>query len=68
MAKRYTIYKINARGTRMTAVRSGKLGELRDYCNKRYQKRRSKGRVYWMDGFDSKYTIHSYRPIFVPNR
>ena len=68
MAKRYTIYKINAKGTRMIPVRSGSLSEMRGYCSKRYSKHKSKGRVYWLDGFYNKYTIHSSRPIFVPNK
>ena len=64
----YTIYKINASGTQMIPWRSGRLSELREYCNQRYSKNKSKGRVYWLDSFYNKYTIHNYKPIFIPNK
>lgn len=66
--KRYTIYRILASGRQMVSVRSGSLGEMRDYCNSHYARRRTGGRVHWEDGRDNRYVIHSYRPIFVPKR
>lgn len=68
MAKRYTIYRINAAGTHMTSIKAGSLSEMRDHCDRHYSKRKSKGRVYWSDKAGNRYMIHSYRPIFVPSK